>query len=195
MNAILCLALFGHALFATLCYADVLPENVRFVYFTGHHPAMSAARTAVFALTECVPVAAYLALFGHIPEKQARNLSVEGDGYVPLRSEGLAPIDAEAPLPPSALAPVSPAIDVRPKPLEAPQRACSEQSVAGSPASLAFSGGTPNSLSADARRLARMRERLAAPQAGVDAISPHEILQSYGRGRKSAVSRAPPGSP
>ena len=93
LNAILCLALFGHALFATLCYADVLPENVRFVYFTGHHPAMSAARTAVFALTECVPVAAYLALFGHIPEKQARNLSVEGDGYVPLRSEGLPPID------------------------------------------------------------------------------------------------------
>ena len=52
LNAILCGALFGHAAFAILCYAEVLPRNVTYVYFMGHHSPLSAARTAVFVATE-----------------------------------------------------------------------------------------------------------------------------------------------
>lgn len=193
LNIILCLALFGHAVYAILSYAQVLPKALTYIYFLGNHRKLSLSRTAIFIATECVPVAAYCALFRHIPEKQARQISVDSS-YVPLPTNAEDHPSVDGAIPPPNFAPVSPAIDVRSQAnllAAAHDGTTSEQSCAGSPASLAFSG-TPSSLTADqALQIARTRAALAAPQEGVNAISPHEILQSYGKGRKKSKSPLP----
>ena len=170
-------------------------------------------------LSECIPVAAYAGLFLHMPEKMARNLSVDApSGYSALAaavsgahathdalsqqhggdpqrqndaalraslrgSLGAGPLPStdSAPPPPPAPIPSSPAIDVRSY-LHASNDGNSETA---SNASLAFSGTNSSFAAEHAVKSARTRALLAAPQEGVNAISPHEILQSYGRGRRS----------
>ena len=180
LNSTLCLALFGRAVFAMLSYAVLLPDGLTYIYFLGNHRKLAGDRAAIFVLSECVPVAAYAGLFLHMPERKARNLSVDAPpgSYAPLAPGPGRGGDPAAP-PPSFGGSASPAILVRhPAPSEAGSETASN-------ASLAFSG-TPSSYAAEqVVKNARTRALLAAPQEGVNAISPHEILQSYGRGRRS----------
>ena len=53
LNYTLCLALFGHAVYAILSYAEVLPDGLTYIYFLGNHRRLSGSRALVFVLSEC----------------------------------------------------------------------------------------------------------------------------------------------